>query len=70
MFLGSSRHIRIDAPLLEEATSESTSIVYNLYIIYEEGRDYRGRTEGRRGGSILVSFIVRFKLRIRLARFC
>ena len=45
-------------------------MVYNLYIIREEGRDYKGGTEGRRGGGILVSFIVRFKLRIRLVRFC
>ena len=50
----------MDALLLVEATSKSTSIVYNLHIIHEEGRDYKGRTEGYRGGSILmlVSFIV------------
>ena len=69
MFLGSSRRIYIDTPPLEEATSKSTSIGYNLYIIYKEGRDYKGRTEGHRGGSILVSLVVRFKLYIRLARF-
>ena len=56
-------------PPLEKATSESTSIGYNLYIIRKEGRDYKGRTKGYRGGSILVSFIVRFKLCIYLARF-
>ena len=56
-------------PLLEEATSKSTSIGYNLRTIRKEGRDYKGGTEGRRGGSILVSFIVRFKLYIYLARF-
>ena len=67
--MGSSRRIRVDAPLLEKATSESTSIVYNLYIMREEGRDCRGGTKGYRGGSILVSLVVRFKLYIRLARF-
>ena len=69
-FLGSSRHIYIDALLLEEVSSESASIVYDLRTIRKEGRDCKGRTEGCGGGSILVSFIVRFKLRICLARFC
>ena len=69
MFLGSSRCICIDALLLEEAFSKSASIVYNLRTICKEGRDYKGGTKGYRGGSILVSFIVRFKLRIYLARF-
>ena len=55
-------------PLLEEATSKSTSIGYDLYTIYKEGRDYKGRTEGYREGGILVSLVVRFKLHIYLAR--
>ena len=67
-FLGSSRHIYIDALSLEEASSESTSIVYDLHIMREEGRDCKGGTEGCRGGGILVSLVVRFKLYIRLAR--
>ena len=70
MFLGSSRRIYIDISLLEEATSKSTSIGYNLYIIRKEGCNCKGRTKGYKGDSILVSFIVRFKLHIYLARFC
>ena len=54
---------------LVEATSDSASIVYNLYTIRKEGRDYKGGTEGDRGGSIVVSLVVQFKLRIYLARF-
>ena len=71
MFLGSSKCVYIDALLSVEATSESAFIVYDLRIICEEGCDYKGRTEGRRGGGILilVSFVVWFKLCIRLARF-
>ena len=65
MFLGSSRRVYIDTLLLEEASSESTSIVYNLYTMYKEGRG----TKGRGGGSILVSLVVRFKLYIYLVRF-
>ena len=56
-------------PLSEEAISESTSIGYNLHIIREKGRDCKGGTKGRRGGGILVSFIVQFKLYIYLVRF-
>ena len=69
MFLGSSRRVRIDAPPLEEASSESASIVCDLRTIREEGRDCKGGTKGCGGGGILVSFVVRFKLYIRLARF-
>ena len=58
VFLGSSKRVYIDALLSVEATSKSASIVYNLYTIREEGRDYKGGTEGYRGGSMLVSFVV------------
>ena len=68
-FLGSSRRVYVDTLLSEEASSESTSIVYNLRTIREEGCDCKGGTEGRKGGGILVSFIIRFKLYIHLARF-
>ena len=64
-FLGSFKRIRIDVPPLEEVSSESASIVYDLRTMREEGR----RTEGRGGGGMLVSLVVRFKLRIHLARF-
>ena len=66
MFLGSSRYVCVDIPLsLEEASSKSASMVYDLCTIRKEGRG----TKERGGGGMLVSFVVRFKLCIRLARF-